>query len=381
MLFQMRWAIDRELFAVLRRAVFLVVITMIFAIMTLAVIARELIASPTGENGGPNHSPVTIAEVRDEQFVDVISVVGTAFANESVAVTSKVSEVVSRILFESGSFVKAGDVLIELANTEELAALEEAQSTLVEARRERDRTRELVADGLAPSQRRDEAESNYERAAARVSAIEARLADRMIRAPFDGIIGLRNISPGKLIQAGTAVAILNDVSVIKLDFEVPERFLAFVQRDQEVAAKSTAYPDETFRGVVTHIDNQVDRVSRTVTVRAEIPNHDKRLVPGMHLRAEVRSDRRTNPAIPESAAMRIDDHVYVFVVLQDDEGDFVQRRRITLGRRNNGLMEVTGGLEAGESVVADGTHRTRDGGRVRVSGSRSSGGTNGESVK
>lgn len=360
----------RKAIHIARRAPFIAAIAIVFVLMALAVVARELFT--LAGSGGPavETSPVIVAEVRERQFADVITAVGTARANESVAVTSKVSDVISRIMFESGDTVEGGQVLAELVDTEEAAVLNEARTTLTEARRERDRAAELAERGVAPAQRRDEAESAFQRAAAQVNAIEARMADRIIRAPFAGVVGLRNISAGELIDTGTVIATLNDVRIIKLDFEAPERFLSAIETGQRVHARASAYPGETFIGRVTNIDNQVDPVSRTVTVRAEIPNADNRLVPGMLLSAEVRRDERDRPAIPESALMRIHDQAYVFVVEEDGDGHTVRRRDVQSGLRHQGRIEIVSGLEPGERVVADGAHRTRDGAPVRVTGER-----------
>lgn len=355
-----------------RTASFLAIIVAIFALMVIAVIVREVFSLAFSGGQPPQASPVIVAEVTQLAFADTITAVGTARANESVAVTSKISDTISRVAFDSGQFATGGQVLAELVDTEEAAGLEAARATLAEARRERDRVAALARRGVAPAQRRDEAESNFQRAAAQVSAIEARMADRIIRAPFDGVVGLRNISAGELISTGTVIATLNDVSVIKLDFAVPERFISSIATGQRVQARASAWPDQVFAGVVTQIDNQVDPVSRTVTVRAELPNGDGRLVPGMLMRVELRRGEREQPGIPESALMRLADQAYVFVIDEGEaDGEAIARRRdVDPGLRVAGYIEILGGLEPGERVIVDGTHRTRDSGAVRITGER-----------
>lgn len=355
-----------------RTASFLAIIVAIFVLMVVAVIVREVFSLAFSGGQPPQASPVVVAEVTQLAFADTITAVGTARANESVAVTSKISDTISRVAFDSGQFVTGGQVLAELVDAEEAAGLEAARATLGEARRERDRVAALARRGVAPAQRRDEAESNFQRAAAQVSAIEARMAERIIRAPFDGVVGLRNISAGELIGTGTVIATLNDVSVIKLDFAVPERFLSSLAAGQRVQARASAWPDQVFAGIVTQIDNQVDPVSRTVTVRAELPNGDGRLVPGMLMRVEVRRGERNMPGVPESAMMRLADQAYVFVIDEGEaEGEAIARRRdVEPGLRVAGYIEILGGLERGERVIVDGTHRTRDGGAVRITGER-----------
>ena len=299
-----------------------------------------------------------------------------ARARESVAVTSKVADIIKQVLFDSGDHVEAGQVLAELVDTEERAAANEVRTTLVEAERKHARMAELAESGYVAAQMRDEAESDAKRAAAQLVAVEARMTDRKIRAPFAGVVGLRNVTAGERIDTDTVIATLNDVSVIKVDFAAPERFLSTIEPGQRLSARVAAYPDELFHGQVTSIDNQVDRASRSVTVRAEIPNDDGRLVPGMLLGVEVHRDERRRPAIPESALMRQADQAYVYVVEEgggDGEGQVARRRDVEVGLRANGRVEILTGVRAGELVVADGTHRTRDGAMVRVSEQRDAG--------
>lgn len=358
----------RRVLHVARRGTFLAAVAIVFAAMALAVVVREVVGMVGSGGVQAEVTPVAVAEVREIEFADVITAAGNARANESVAVTSKVADIIKQVLFESGDYVEAGQLLAELVDTEEAAALNEARTTLAEAQRKHERMAELAQSGYVAAQLRDEAESDAKRAAAQVSAVEARMTDRKIRAPFAGVVGLRNVTAGERIDTSTVIATLNDVSVIKLDFAAPERFLSTIAPGQRVNARVAAYPGEVFRGRVTSIDNQVDRASRSVTARAEIPNDDGRLVPGMLLSVEVRRDERDRPAIPESALMRQADQAYVFVVETDEEGEQVARRReVEVGLRAHGQVEVLAGVRPGELVVADGTHRTRDGGYVRIS--------------
>jgi len=345
-------------------------VAIVFAAMAVAVVVREVAGMVGGSAVPAEATPVVVARVVEAGFADVITAAGNARANESVAVTSKVADIVKEVLFDSGEFVEAGQLLAELVDTEERAAANEVRTTLVEAERRHARMAELAESGYVAAQLRDEAESDAKRAQAQLIAVEARMTDRRIRAPFAGVVGLRNITAGERIDTDTVIATLNDVSLIKVDFAVPERFLSTVEVGQPVTARVAAYPGEAFKGHVTGIDNQVDRASRSVTVRAEVPNADGRLVPGMLLGVEVRRDERQRPAIPESALMRQADQAYVFVVEEhgEDEGVRVARRRdVDVGLRADGRLEVLSGLRPGELVVSDGTHRTRDGALVKVS--------------
>ncbi|MCW5725361.1 MAG: efflux RND transporter periplasmic adaptor subunit [Maricaulaceae bacterium] len=354
----------------MRRLGFLIAAIVVVIVMAAAVLLRE--AARPASNGQQGFAAIAVAadEVRLREFADTVDAIGTVRANESVQITSKVADVISRIAFESGDRVTAGQVLAELADREESALLNEARATLNEARRELTRARELAERGVAAQTRVQEMQAAADRAQARVGAIEARLADRIIRAPFDGVIGLRNISVGELARPGDILATLDDISVIKLDFTAPERFLSVLAQGMEIRATAAAWPGEVFTGTIANIDSRVDPVTRAVTVRAEIPNEDGRLAPGMLMQVQVRRDVRMRPAIPEPALVRMQDRAFVFVITETERGAQAQQRFVTIGQRREGWLEVLDGLQPGERIVAQGTHRLRDGAPVRVAQSR-----------
>ncbi len=325
-----------------------------------------------GWRGGA--TPVAVHDVALYPFADVVEALGTARANESVTITAKVSDVIARLEFDSGDAVEAGQILVELADAEETAGLSEARATLRETARDVERIRDLTERGVAPRSRLDEAVAANERARARVTGIEARVADRIIRAPFSGVVGLRNVSVGELVRPGDVIAQLDDASVIKLDFTVPERFLAVIEPGLNVQAVSAAFPDEVFAGVVDQVDTRIDPATRAVTVRAVIDNADRRLRPGMLMTVEMRRGERENPSVPGSAIVRFQDDTFVFVLVEGERGMRAVRRDVVLGLRSNGVIEVRDGLEPGEQIVAEGVHRVRDGATVRPVGAEGGGG-------
>lgn len=353
----------------MNRYLFLVVAAAVAALLGLAATFKLMTSGDDEAAGGRGRGgavQVAIETVGREEFSDVVEALGTARANESVTITSKVTDVISRIAFDSGDEVEAGDVLAELADAEEAADLAEARATLNETLRELERFEELQSRGVASAQRIDELRSGVDRARARVRAIEARLADRIIRAPFQGVIGLRNASPGMLVRPGDPIATLDDVSVMKLDFTVPERFLADMTRGSTMAARAAAYPDDLFIGEVDHMDSRVDPVTRSVVVRAIVPNDDRRLRPGMLLVVEVTRDLRTSLSVPELALSREGDQAFVFVVEENDAGAQVSRRNVTTGTRRGGRIEITSGLMDSDAIVSEGVHRLRDGSAVVI---------------
>jgi membrane fusion protein (multidrug efflux system) len=361
------------------RAAMLIAVLGVFIAMTVIVAVRSLgDASPAQRGPGEQALPVSAYVVGEHTFADIVEALGTARANETVTVTARVSDTLSRVAFDSGQSVEAGDILVELTDTEEAADLNEARATLREARRELDRVEDLIERGIAPRQRLDEASAAVERASARVSSIEAQLADRIIRAPFSGVVGLREVSVGSLVRPGDPIVTLDDTSIIKLDFSVPERFLSTFEPGMSIAAATSAYPDAVFSGEIAQISSRIDPVTRTVTVRAEIDNTDRRLRPGQLMTVEVRRDERASPAVPGAAITRYLDDSFVFVIEGEEGSARVRQQPVQLGRQNGDLIEVTDGLMAGDRIVGEGVHRVRSGMPVRIAETRgaiSSGGS------
>ena len=355
----------------MKRAAFLIFVAVVFAAMAIAIVLRTLAdGGDEAREWGGRQTPVAVQTVAQREFADVVEALGTANANESVTITAKVSDIISRIEFDSGEQVEAGDLIVELASAEEAAGLSEARATLREARRDVTRFNDLTERGVAPQSRMDEVNAARERAQARVEAIEARVADRIIRAPFTGVLGLREVSPGELVRPGDVIARLDDTSTIKLDFTLPERFLSVIEPGISVQARAAAFDEEVFDGEIAQINSRVDPATRAVTVRALVDNADGRLRPGMLMTVEVRRDVRSAPAIPEAAVSRLRDQTFVYVIEQSERGVVANQREVRLGQRDAGMFEVLAGLEPGEQVVAEGVHRVRPGAPVRISEER-----------
>lgn len=312
-------------------------------------------------NGGP--VPVDVVSVEKHEFADRISGLGTAQADESVTLTSRVSETVVDVSFSEGEYVEEGEILVKLRRAEQLAQLSEAQATLNEAESQLSRTRDLVSRGNASEATLDERIRLLEGAKSQIAQAEARIADRIIRAPFPGRTGIRQVSVGTLVSPGTAITTIDDITPIKLDFTVPERFISALQPDQQILARAAAYPDSVFRGTVTVIDTRIDPVTRAIQVRAEIANEDARLRPGMLMTVEVISRQRLSLAVPEEALMPVDSKQYVFII--NDE-NLAERREVRIGLRRPGVVEILDGIEDGDQVVTAGIMRLRPGTKVEI---------------
>ena len=306
---------------------------------------------------------VTVGKVVQVEWQDEIQALGTAQANESVTLTAKVTETVTRVNFQDGDFVEAGDVLVDLSGRAEVAQLEAAQATFVEASKQYDRLAELVKQGTIPRSQLDTQLSVRDAARARADAIRAALADRIISAPFSGVLGFRQVSPGALVTPGTVISTLDDIRTIKLDFPIPENHLGQIDSGDVIQAHSNAFPEQTFEGRVSAVDSRVDPLTRAITVRAELPNPEALLRPGMLLSVRLLQDRRNTLAVPEIAVVQVGTRALLYRIREDLT---VEQVTVQLGARRSGQVEVTSGVSAGDSVVVDGTGKLRDGARVRL---------------
>ncbi|MEN3977262.1 efflux RND transporter periplasmic adaptor subunit [Emcibacter sp. SYSU 3D8] len=313
----------------------------------------------------PQPVPVVSHTIQPGEFVERIEAIGTLHANESVTLSAKVTEKVARVHFQDGQTVARGQVLIEFTNDEEGAMLAEARATQREAEQQLERVQELSGKGYATKARLDEQSRAVDGARARARAMEARMSDRVLRAPFDGVLGFRQVSPGTLVSPGTAVATLDDIDPVKLDFSVPETFLGAIAAGQDVDARTAAYPGRAFKGVIETIDARVDPISRAISVRALIPNGDGALRPGMLVTVEVIQSRSTVLLLPEGALVPREKRQFVWVIGQ---GGTVTQREVTIGRRHPGVAELLGGLRQGETVVVEGVARMVPGGLVQSIG-------------
>ncbi|MBL8270510.1 efflux RND transporter periplasmic adaptor subunit [Steroidobacter sp.] len=296
-----------------------------------------------------------------------IEAVGTARANESVDVTSKASNTITAIRFAEGDRVRKGSVLVELDGAEARASLAEAEAALAESENNFKRSRDLYTQQALSVSQLDLIEATLKANQARVDVAKARLADTIVRAGFDGNTGFRRVSVGSLVSPGTIITTLDDASLIKLDFTVPETYLYVLQKNLPVQAATAGLPGREFKGKVTQIDSRVDPVSRSIAVRAELPNPKGELRPGMFMTVKLQGEVRPALLIPEDAIVPEQGRTFVFVV----ENGEASRREVKLGKRRPGQVEVLDGLKEHERVVVEGTHNLRDGGPVREQGQES----------
>lgn len=306
---------------------------------------------------------VVAVSVEKQVFGDRLEAIGTLYANESITVTAKTQGIIRSVDFEDGQTFKKGNQIAAIDAGEQDAALNVELANLEQQKKELDRTLGLVADKHVSQSRVDEQTAMVKKAEANVAAARVRSGDRRIIAPFSGIVGTRRISVGALVSPGTVVTTLDDISEVKLDFAIPETFMATLRPGLDIEAAASAYPGVTFKGRVIAVDSRVDPVTRSVGVRAMIPNEDLRLRPGMLMVAELIKDRRESLMIPEAALLPENNLQYVYTVSADNT---VTRLQVTIGRRRAGAVEVLEGLKEGDVVVKEGLQDLRSGSKVNI---------------
>lgn len=335
--------------------------------------AYKSYASGRGEAAQRQAAPAPLVEFVTPKTMSVVEkaeAVGTARANESVTLTARQSGTVYRILFQEGQMVRRGDALVELESRERVADLDSVRAEIAQARavadeirQQLDRARQLRATGNAPEARVDQLESQLRAAEGRIRqnesrqrAADARLDDFRITAPFEGRVGLRQVSVGALLQPGTVVTTLDDVSKIKLDFSIPEQFLSVLRQGLTVTTVTPAYPGREFQGQVTAVDTRVDPLTRAVRLNATFDNADGALKPGMFLSVALAVATRDNAVVvPEDALVAEGTRQFVYVIA---EGRAL-RREVQLGLRMQSEVEIRDGVKQGDQIVVRGHQRIR----------------------
>jgi membrane fusion protein (multidrug efflux system) len=298
------------------------------------------------------------------EFIESVEAVGTARANEQVIITSKYSDLVDAIYFDDGQKVKKSAVLVKLNNQEELAKVNELTANLSESQAHLTRLTELLSSKAISKSLVEQQEAKTKAIEAQLVSANGKLNDLIIRAPFAGVLGFREVSKGAYIDAGDIITSLDDLNSIKVDFHLPERLLTHIHVGQQVTAFNSAYQDKEFIGKITALDSRIDSSTRNIKVRATINNKALKLRPGMLLNISVLLQVENILQLPESSIIPIENIHYVFVVIEDK----AVRKAIKIGRRHPGVVEVISGLVAGEQVVVEGALKLRDGSAVSISG-------------
>ena len=314
--------------------------------------------------GGGIPVPVVVETVREQGWTDALRALGTVHAREAVTVTAKVSETVQQVHFESGQQVARGAPLVTLSGQQQQASLASAEAALKEAEQLYQRQDQLAKQQLIARASLDAQRATRDAARAQVAQIRANLSDRVIRAPFAGVLGIRQVSPGALVTPGTAIATLDDIARVYVDFPVPETELGDVGPGQALAGHVSTYGDRRFDGTVSAVSARLDAVSRSATVRGDFPNADGALKPGMLVNVRLAMEPRLSLSIPERALVPVGSKAFVFTI-----GDGkAKRTEVKTGRRKPGYLEIISGVAEGQTIIADGIVGLQDGMAVKVMG-------------
>jgi len=312
---------------------------------------------------------VVVSEVEKvQEFGERLEALGTTRANESVEITANVTEFVKALHFDDGDVVNQGDLLVELDNQEEVAALNSALALLDERKAAFERAQNLVRDQAISTATLQEREASLRQVEGQIEGLRAQVNQREIRAPFDGQLGIREVSIGALIRSGQLITTLDDLSRIKVDFEVPSLFLSDLRSGLEIEGRVRAFPDKTFKGEIRTLGSRVDPRTRSLSVRALLPNPDGLLRPGLLMTIDLIKNPREALMVPESSIVQTGDEAAVYVIRKEEDADKAHRQTVRLGSREPGRVEVVEGLSEGDKVVVHGLMQIRDGQEVRILG-------------
>ena len=320
-------------------------------------------AAVPAAKGGQGGVPVKVGKVKTGPISEEVAAVGSLLANESVIIRPEREGRITTIHFEEGQVVRKGERLVSLDSAEIEAQLAGVDSEVSLNRSRMKRASDLHEKKFISGQALDDAKEALNQSLARQAEIKARLEKSAVFAPFEGVAGLRQVSPGAYVKAGQDIARLEGIGTLKLDFRIPELYLGRIRARQEAITRVDAFPGEIFRGEIYAIEPAVDEQTRTVLLRARVPNPGARLKPGMFARIMLVLETREQAIIvPEQALVPQGKDRFVYRVADGKAA----LTKIELGLRRPGEVEIREGLNAGDTVVLDGQLRLRDGAAVTV---------------
>ena len=331
-----------------------------FALMLI--LLPGLLLAQGGPPGGRQIMVESIV-VQPTRLRSTVRAVGTILADASAILRAEVPGQIVGLHFDDGARIAAGDELFSIEATVLEAERNEARANVEQSEAAYNRAKELIDDKLISDTDFDTARASYNVSVARLLSSEARLSKTVIRAPFDGFVGLRRINIGDYATIGQELVDVVSLDPLRVEFSVPETLLARLKPGQEVDVTVGSYPDETFFGVITAVAPQIDVAGHSVTLRAELQNPDLKLRPGLF--AEVSVTLQVKPdalLVPEQAIWPIGNDKTVFVVVEGK----ARQRIVQIGERQPGQVEIVEGLAPGDEVVTAGQMKIFDGAAVRT---------------
>ncbi|MDP2125282.1 MAG: efflux RND transporter periplasmic adaptor subunit [Parvibaculum sp.] len=345
----------------------------VLAVLLAVLFAYRLYERFAGHQGRAFPPPVVeVVEARKAPIPVRVGALGTLQADQSIVLTPEIPGIVTSIDFIDGQRIEAGDVVLRLNDDDLSARLAQAEARLTLTRANYQRAEQLVRQGSGTARARDEALNDFKSAEAELAAAQTALDKATIRAPFSGIVGLRQVSLGQYLTAGLPIATLADVDNLRIDFRVSEVFLTHVRKDQKVSITFDALPGRTYEGVVSAVDPVVSVEGRSLSVRALLSNDDGELRPGLFGRVDIVTDIRHSIMVPESAIVTDQSGSKAVFIVVDGRAAM---RPVETGERQPGRVEIASGIEEGDLVITAGQIKAQDGAPVEalpVNGDRSS---------
>jgi len=339
-------------------------VTLIFT--ALFVFNLSGIAQAQKAAGPKKPTAVIIAPVVKNKFADQIEALATTKSNESVIITADRAEKIAAIYFKGGQVVKKGYLLVTLDKNQEEAQLRASQALTEQRQSAYNRAKGLSGNSALPRSTLQTRLAELKQSQAETEAIKASLESYEIKAPFDGVLGLREVSVGTLVQPADIITTIDDLTQMKVDFDVPSVFLTALKPNLPIEGQIEAFGDKKFRGVIKTINTQIDPVTRTVKVRGILPNEDGSLKPGLLMSIKLSKNIRQSLLIPEEALIKKANENYVFKVYKEDEKTIARQIKVNIGSRQPGVIEVLSGLKESDKIVTHGQTKIRDGAEITI---------------
>ena len=311
--------------------------------------------------------PVTTTEVQSVDWVPMIEAIGFIEPNQGVTLANQSAGVIDKIAFHSGTNVKEGQPLVMLDSSVEKADLKSAEAKLPAAQAKYKRYQGLYKKGSVSKETLDDAEASYFSLKSDIDSLKATIDRREIKAPFAGVVGIRNVYLGQYLQIGTDIVRLEDTSVMRLRFTVPQTDISRIRLDQQVDIFVDSYPETSFQGSITAIEPAVSVQSGLIQVQADIPNSDGKLRSGMFARANIILPTIENQVtVPQTAITFTLYGDNVYIISEKDGEKRVKQQVIKVGERVRDIAHILKGVEPGDVVVTSGQVRLSNDAKVRV---------------
>ena len=311
--------------------------------------------------------PVTAMVTKTQDWIPTIEAIGFIEPNQGVTLSSELAGTIDAITFESGKPVKADQLLLSLSSGVEKANLQASLAKLPAARAKYERFQNLYQKNSISKEQLDDAEASYHSLEADIQSLKATIARREVRAPFSGVVGLRNVFLGQYLEPGTNIVRLEDTSVMRLRFTVPQTDISKITLGQTVKINVDAYPQTQFDGRITAIEPAVNYQSGLIQVQADIPNNDDQLRSGMFARVSIILPTvKDQIVIPQSAITFTLYGENVYVIHAADKAKRAKQVVVKVGERRGNEAHVLAGIKAGDEIVLSGQVRLSNDTKVRV---------------